>query len=389
MNTGSMLFTQVMNYVPWKTFLRIIDDCHGDRGTRTLSCAELFRIMAFAQLTYRESLRDVEICLKANCTKLFRMGLRHAPARSTIADALNGRDWKIYHMLAMNLIKRAQKLYCNDTPIECIKDPIYALDASTIQLCLSIFDWASFRKTKAAIKLHTLLDLRGNIPSFIHISDGKMADVRVLDILEVEPASFYVMDRAYVDFKRLYKMHQMGAFFVTRAKKNMLFQRIYSAKVERSSGLICDQTIRLTGRQSSQTYPCQLRRIRYHDSTTGKKFVFLTNNMTLSALIIALLYKNRWQVELFFKWIKQHLKIKHFLGRTENAVKLQIWAAVSTYLIIAIIKKELKIEASLYTFLQILSVSIFEKIPILRAFQEPDYKSNDLMPYNQLNLFDF
>jgi len=389
MNIGRTLFSQVMDYVPWKTFGRIVDQYNGDLGVRTLNCADLFRIMSFAQLTWRDSLRDVEICLKANKSKIFHMGLTQAPARSTLSDALNKRQWRIYHGLAIKLIQRARKLYQNDYPIDAIKDPVYALDASTIDLCLSLFHWAPFRKTKAAIKLHTLLDLRGNIPTFIHISDGKMSDVKILDILPLEPGAFYVMDRGYVDFARLYKMHQAGTFFVTRAKKNLAFKRIYSSKTERTTGIICDQTIRFSGVSSAKDYPGYLRRIRYHDSVTGKTLVFLTNNTSLPAPTIALLYKNRWQVELFFKWIKQHLKIKHFMGTTPNAVKTQVWCAISTYIIIAIIKKELKLKASLYTLLQILSVSIFEKTHILWALQLSDYKIPKPLAINQLNLFDF
>jgi len=356
MNIGKTLFAQVMEYVPWKTFGRIIERHRGDAGVRTLDCADLFRLMAFSQLTWRESLRDIESCLAANQGKLFHMGFSGAPARSTLADALNQRDWHIYHELAMRLILRARALYAKDAPIPELDATVYALDSTTIDLCLSLFDWAPFRRTKAAVKMHTLLDLRGAIPAFIHISDGKMGDVKVLDILPIEAGAFYVMDRGYVDFDRLYKIHQAGAFFVTRAKRGMDPRRVYSTKTDRSTGVICDQLIRLNGFYVSRDYPEHLRRIRFKDPDTGKTLVFLTNNTTLPPLTIAALYKSRWQVELFFKWIKQHLRIKRFLGTSENAVKTQIWCAVSTYVLIAIIKKELQLDSSLYTMLQILSV---------------------------------
>ena len=391
MNIGKTLFAQVMEFVPWKTFGRIIQRYGGDTGVRTLGCADLFRIMAFAQLTWRESLRDIEACLAANQSKLFHMGLGHVPARSTLADALNLRDWRIYHALATRLIPRARALYVKDPPakLEEFDATVYALDATTIDLCLSLFDWAPFRSTKAAIKLHTLLDLRGNIPAFIHISDGKMHEVKVLDTLPLEPGAFYVMDRGYLDFARLYKMHQTGAFFVTRAKRGMDARRVYSAKVDRASGLVCDQTIALNGFYVSKDYPQHLRRIRFKDPQTGKTLIFLTNNTALAPLVIAALYKSRWQVELFFKWIKQHLRIKRFLGTSENAVKTQIWCAVCTYLLIAIVKKELHLNASLYTLLQILSVSVFEKTQLSCALQ-PDACTPDQPPVdNQLILFNF
>ena len=350
MNMGKTLFAQVMEFVPWKTFGRIINRHGGDAGVRTLGCADLFRIMAFAQLTWRESLRDIEVCLAANRSKLFHMGLRNVPARSTLSDASNLRDWRIYHALAMRLITRARELYAKD-PLDVDLDAtVYALDATTIDLCLSLFDWASFRKTKAAVKMHTLLDLRGAIPAFIHISDGKMHEVNVLDFLPIEAGAFYVMDRGYLDFARLYMLHQTGAFFVTRAKSNMNARRVYSAANDRDAGVICDQTIALSGYYVSRDYPEHLRRIRFKDPDTGKTLIFLTNNTALPPLSIAALYKNRWQVELFFKWIKQHLRIKKFLGTSENAVKTQIWCAVSTYVLIAIVKKELHLDASALHF---------------------------------------
>jgi hypothetical protein len=389
MNVGKTLFAQVMEFVPWKTFGRIVERHKGDAGVRTLSCAELFRVLAFAQLTWRESLRDIEACLAANQTKLFHMGMKASPARSTLADALERRDWRIYHGLAQRLIARAKALYAQDPSVLELDASVYALDSTTIDLCLSLFDWAPFRSTKAAVKLHTLLDLRGSIPTFLHISDGKLHDVNVLDILPIEAGAFYVMDRGYVDFTRLYAMHQAGAFFVTRAKQGMDARRVYSSPTQRSTSVICDQRVMLNGFYSAKAYPEHLRRVRFKDPESGKTLVFLTNNTVLPALTIAALYKSRWQVELFFKWIKQHLRIKRFLGTSENAVKTQIWCAVATYVLIAIVKKELQLDASLYTCLQILSVSIFEKTEISCALQ-PDRSQREIAtPANQLILFDF
>ena len=388
MNIGKTLFAQVMEYVPWKTFGRIIERHGGDAGVRTLDCANLFRLMAFSQLTWRESLRDIESCLAANQGKLFHMGFSGAPARSTLADALNQRDWHIYHELAVRLILRARNLYAKDTPIPELDATIYALDSTTIDLCLSLFEWAPFRRTKAAVKMHTLLDLRGAIPAFIHISDGKMGDVKVLDILPIEAGAFYVMDRGYVDFDRLYKIHQAGAFFVTRAKRGMDARRVYSTKTDRTTGVICDQAVRLNGFYVSRDYPEHLRRIRFKDPNTGKTLVFLTNNTALTALTIAALYKSRWQVELFFKWIKQHLRIKAFYGTSENAVKTQIWIAVSLYVLVAIVRKRLGLDASLYQILQILSVTLFEKAPILQALEPSDFQDDLVADRNQLILFD-
>jgi hypothetical protein len=389
MNVGKTLFAQVMEYVPWQTFGRIIERYSGDAGVRTLDCADVFRVMAFSQLTWRESLRDIEACLIANQGKLYHMGLKTVPARSTLSEALNQRDWRIYYELATRLIVRARALYANDPLSIDLDATVYALDATTIDLCLSLFDWAPFRSTKAAIKLHTLLDLRGAIPSFIHISDGKLHDVNVLDILPVEAGAFYVMDRGYLDFARLYTLHQAGAFFVTRAKRNLNARRVYSATTDRTTGVICDQTIALNRFYVAKGYPDHLRRIRFNDPETGKPLVFLTNNTSLPPLTIAALYKSRWQVELFFKWIKQHLRIKKFLGTSENAVKTQIWCAVSTYVLIAIVKKELHLNASLYTLLQILSVSVFEKTLISCALQPDTTQTIPLPINNQLLLFDF
>jgi len=335
MNTGKTLFAQVMQYVPWEVFERIIDRYQGDARTRTLTCAEVFRIMAFSQLTWRESLRDIEVCLGANRKKLFHMGLRKAPSRSTLADALNNRDWRIYYELSMKLIARARALYLDEPNGAGLDATVYSLDSTTVDLCLNLFDWAPFRSTKAAVKIHALLDLRGAIPTFIHISDGKMADVKVLDILLPEAGAFYIMDRGYVDFKRLFTLHQSAAFFVTRAKKRMQFRRVYSLPVDRSTGVICDQLIILTGACAETAYPERMRRIHYKDPKSGKRLIFISNNMTLPALTIALLYKCRWQVELFFKWIKQHLRIKRFFGASENAVKSQIWCAIATYVLSA------------------------------------------------------
>lgn len=388
MNVGKTLFAQIMEFVPWTSFTRIVDRYAGNAGVRRLTCAEQFRVMAFAQLTWRESLRDIEVTLAANSTKLYAMGLRHSVHRATLADANESRDWRIWSDLAAVLIRRARKLYSDtDLGLDLI-NTVYALDATTIDLCLSLFDWAPFRTAKAAVKMHTLLDLRGAIPAFIHISDGKLHEVNVLDFLPIEAGAFYVMDRGYLDFDRLYKMHQAGAFFVTRAKRNMTARRVYSASVDRTTGMICDQTITMNGFYVAQHYPEHLRRIRFKDPETGKTLIFLTNNTVLPAMTIAALYKQRWQVELFFKWIKQHLRIKKFLGTSENAVKTQIWCAVSTYVLIAIVKKELQLNASLYTLLQILSISVFEKTQLSCALQPNQAFSESLLDANQLNLFE-
>ena len=389
MNAGKTLFAQIMEFIPWTSFSRIVTRYAGDAGVRRMNCAEQFRIMAFAQLTTRESLRDIEVTLSANASKLYAMGLRHSVHRSTLAEANESRDWRMWSDLAALLIRRARKLYRDQDLGLDLTNTVYALDATTIDLCLSLFDWAPFRSTKAAVKMHTLLDLRGAIPTFVHISDGKMHDVNVLDILPIEAGAFYVMDRGYLDFARWYKVHQAGAFFVTRAKRGMDARRVYSAPTDRSTGVHCDQMIALNGFYAAKDYPEQLRRIRYHDPDTGKRLVFLTNNTTLPPLTIAALYKSRWQVELFFKWIKQHLRIKKFLGTSENAVKTQIWCAVATYVLIAIVKKELQLEASLYTLLQILSVSVFEKNELASAFQLSSALPETPLGAKQLNLFNF
>jgi Domain of unknown function (DUF4372)/Transposase DDE domain len=389
MYVGKTLFAQVMEFIPWTSFSRIVQRYSGNAGARTLSCAEQFRAMAFAQLTWRESLRDVEASLSANATKLYAMGFRSTVKRSTLADANELRDWRIWSDLAALLIRRARKLYANEALGVELDNTVYALDSTTIDLCLSLFEWAPFRSTKAAIKLHTLLDLRGAIPTFIHISDGKLGDVNVLDLMTFEAGAFYVMDRGYVDFARLYALHQTGAFFVTRAKSPMDARRVYSAPVDRATCVICDQRVMLNGYQSAKRYPEHLRRVRFKDSDSGKTLVFLTNNTTLPALKIAALYKSRWSVELFFKWIKQHLRIKHFLGNSENAVKTQVWCAVATYVLIAIVKKELQLDASLYTCLQILSVSAFEKTELSCALQPDQPQIETANDANQLILFNF
>jgi hypothetical protein len=389
MNVGKTLFAQIMEFVPWTSFARIVDRYSGNAGVRRMNCAEQFRVMAFAQLTWRESLRDIEVTLGANSNKLYAMGLRHEIHRSTLADANDSRDWRMWSDLSALLIRRARKLYRDEDLGLDLTNTVYALDATTIDLCLSLFDWAPFRSTKAAVKMHTLLDLRGAIPAFIHISDGKMHEVNVLDLLIIEAGAFYVMDRGYLDFDRLYRLHQAGAFFVTRAKRGMDARRVYSAATDRATGVICDQAIALNGFYVSKDYPEHLRRIRFKDPKSGKTLVFLTNNTTLPALTIAALYKNRWQVELFFKWIKQHLRIKKFLGTSENAVKTQIWCAVSTYVLIAIVKKELQLNASLYTLLQILSVSVFEKAEISCTLQPDQPAPASPLRTDQLNLFNF
>jgi len=387
MNTGQMIFAQVMDIMPLKTFHRCVARYQGDFSVKHFNCLEQFRVMAFAQLTYRESLRDTVTCLRSQSSKLYRMGIRSKVSKSTLADANEIRDWRIYADFAQHLIGVARKLYQKDQLAIDIEQTVYALDSTTIDLCLSVFPWACFRSTKAAVKLHTLIDLRGNIPTFIHVSDGKLHDVNILDELPVEAGSIYVMDRGYVDFERLHRITRNLAFFVTRAKSTFCFERIYSHPVDKSTGLICDQTIKLTVPATVKKYPDKPRRIKYRDPETGKVLVFLTNNFELPAKTIADLYKQRWQVELFFKWIKQNLRIKTFYGTSENAVKTQIWIAVSVYLMVAIIKKRLKIEASLYTILQILSVSVFERTELNQLLTFYDYNYRTGIKSNQLNLF--
>jgi len=387
MFTGKLIFSQIMDHIPHHTFRRCVHRYQGNHKIQSFTCLDQFRCMAFAQLTYRESLRDIEACLRAQKNKLYHMGIQGGVSRNTLANANKVRDWRIYADFAQSLIQIARKLYVDDDIGIELDNTVYALDATTIDLCLSVFPWAHFRKTKSAVKLHTLLDLRGSIPTFIHISDGKMHDVNVLDLLLPEPGAFYIMDRAYVDFSRLHGLHLGLAYFVTRGKSNLKFRRIYSQPVDKQTGLKCDQTIRLTGFYSAKDYPDKLRRIKYRDPETDKIFVFLTNNFLLPAITITELYRSRWQVELFFKWIKQHLRIKSFFGTTENAVKTQIWIAVSVYVLIAIIKKRTNIKASLYTMLQILSVTIFENIPLHQALAGNDFEDSEQESHNQLNLF--
>jgi hypothetical protein len=388
MYTGKTLFAQIMDFLPWSTFGRIVERYQGDHRVRSFRCTEQFRVMAFAQLAYRESLRDIEACLSAQAPKLYHMGIREPVSRSTLADANETRDWRIYADFSQRLINQARKLYVGDHLGIDLSNTVYALDSTTIDLCLSLFPWAPFRTTKAAIKVHTLLDLRGAIPSFIHISDGKAHDVNILDLLIPEPGAFYVMDRAYLDYARLYALHRAGCFFVTRAKSNLDARRVYSQSTDRTSGIICDQIIGLNGFYSQGNYPEHLRRIRFKDTGSGKKLIFLTNQTTLPASTICALYKSRWQIELFFKWIKQHLRIKRFYGTSENAVKTQIWIAVSVYVLIAIIKKKLQLDVSLYTLLQILSVTLFEKMPLQQALQNMNREKEMTHHHNQLNLFD-
>ena len=389
MYTGKTLFAQLMDFLPWTIFARIVERYGGDRYVKSLRCTEHFRVMAFAQLTYRESLRDIEACLSAQASKLYHMGFREPIRRSTLSDANEARDWRIYADFAQVLIRQARKLYAADSFGVELADTVYALDSTTIDLCLSVFPWAQFRATKAAVKMHTLLDLRGAIPSFLHISDGKLHDVNVLDLLIPEAGAIYVMDRGYLDFERLHVLHQAGAFFVTRAKSNLDARRLYSAPTDRASGIICDQTIALNGYYSRQHYPDHLRRIRLRDPESIRTLMFLSNQFALPAITICALYKARWHVELFFKWVKQHLRIKRFYGTSENAVKSQIWIAVSVYVLVAIVKKRLNLEASLYTLLQILSVTLFEKMLIGQALTGSEYRPANDLQCNQLNLFAF
>ena len=364
MNTGKTLFAQLMDHLPWKTFYRVVSRYDGDYRTRTLPCAEHFRILAFAQLTYRESLRDIQACLSAQSAKLYHMGIRSPVKRSTLADANERRDWRIYAEFAQRLMAQARTLYAEEDLGLELSNTMYALDSTMIDLCLSLFPWAPFRATKAAVKIHTLLDLRGNIPSFIHVSDGKWHDVNVLDRMIPEPAAIYVMDRACLDLERLFELDRAGAFFVTRAKSNTNLRRVYSAPSDRARGIICDQTVALTGFYSRRNYPVHLRRIRFQDIETNQTLVFLTNLFDPPPATICALYKARWKVELFFKWIKQHLRIKKFYGTSENAVKAQIWVAVSVYLLVAIVKKRLNLEVSLYTLLQHLIAHAIRENPV-------------------------
>jgi hypothetical protein len=388
MNHGKLVFAQMMQHLPLTTFRRCVTRYRGERKLHSFSCLDQFLCMAFAQLTFRESLRDIEACLRAQRSKLYHLGIRSAVARNTLANANAVRDWRIYADFAQSLIGIARPLYVDEPFGVDLKDTVYALDATTIDLCLSVFPWAPFQSTKAAIRLHTLLDLRGNIPTFIHISDGKLHEVSVLDQLLPEPGAFYIMDRGFLDFARLHRFHQAGSFFVTRAKSNTKAKRRYSHRVDRSLGLICDQTIFLTGDYSPQDYQAPLRRIRFKDPDTAKTLIFLTNNFTLPAFTITELYRCRWQVELFFKWIKQHLRIKAFFGTSENAVKSQIWIAVSVYVLVAIVKKRLRLPASLYQILQILSLTLFERMPLNQLLTQTTTDNIVSISEKQLLLFD-
>src|SRR6516225_5658095 len=387
MYAGKLVFAQVMEHLPLHSFRRIVTRYAGERKVKSFSCLDQFLCMAFAQLTYRESLRDIEACLRAQRSKLYHLGIRSTVARNTLANANAVRDWRIYADFAQSLIAIARPLYVDEPFGVDLKESVYALDTTTIDLCLSVFSWAPFRSTKAAVKLHTLLDLRGSIPSFIFISDGKFHDVNILDHLVPEPGTFYVMDRAYVDFERLARLNDAGSFFVTRAKSNLRAKRRYSHPIDRTTGLVCDQTIVLTGFYSRKGFEAPLRRIKFNDPETGKRLVFLTNNFALPALTIAQLYRMRWRVELFFKWIKQHLRIKAFFGTNENAVKTQIWIAVSVYVLVAIVKKRLNLPASLYEMLQILSLTMFERMPLNQLLTlEQQVPAEAVLP-NQLSLF--
>ena len=387
MHQGHYVFAQLMQHLPLTTFRRCVARYNGEYRIQQFSCLDQYLCLAFAQLTWRESLRDIEACLRAQSSKLYHLGFRSAIARNTLANANAVRDWRIYADFAQHLIGIARRLYANDLLALDLDETVYALDSTTIDLCLSVFPWAPFRSTKAAVKLHTLLDLRGSIPSFIFISDGKMHDVNILDQLVPEAGAFYVMDRGYLDFERLAHLDDAGSFFVTRAKSNLKARRRYSRPVDRSTGLICDQTVLLTGFHSRQGFDRPLRRIKFNDPQTGKRLVFLTNNFALDALTIAKLYKYRWQVELFFKWIKQHLRIKAFFGTSENAVKSQIWIAVSVYVLVAIVKKRLALPATLYEILQILSLTLFEKTPVDSLFDDDASQNIPAADANQLNLF--
>jgi hypothetical protein len=388
MNQGKTIFSQIMDFLSKYKFRQCVDRYNGNYCVRSFTCFDQFLCMAFAQLTYRDSLRDIECCLRAMQEKLYHMGIRGKISRSTIAYANENRDWRIYCDFAQILIHEARLLYANEDFGLELDETVYALDSSTIDLCLSVFPWARFRKTKSTIKLHTLLDLRGNIPSFVAVTDGKVHDVNILDVLIPEPGAIYVMDKAYLDFERLYMLNQCCAFFVTRTKINSALKRLYSKPVDKATGIRCDQIVALTGFYAKKDYPEKLRRIKFIDPDNGKRLVFLTNQFSFPAETIAALYKCRWQVELFFKWVKQHLRIKSFYGTSENAVKTQIWIAISVYVLVAIIKKRLKTDLSLYTILQIFSITLFEKMPILQAFTNDTYKNKITSNYIQLNLFD-
>ena len=387
MFVGKLVFAQLMDFLPLYTFRRCVARYPSSYPTKTFSHLDQYLCMAFAQLTFRESLRDIEVCLRAHESKLYHLGIRGHVARSNLADANEKRDWQVYRDFANALIVEARRLYAGDAFGVDLENTVYALDTTTIDLSLKVFPWAHFRTTKAAVKMHTQIDLRGNIPSFIHVSDGKMHEVNVLDLITPEPGSFTIMDRGFLDFPRLYRLTQVGAFFVIRPKSNTLFKRLYSRTVDKETGLRCDQTVCLTGVKSSDDYPQYLRYVAFYDEKTDKRLRFFTNNFELPALVIAQLYKCRWQVELFFKWIKQHLRIKAFFGTNESAVKTQIWIAISVYVLVAIVKKRLAIEASLYTILQILSLTLFEKTPLDQLLNDRALQNFDSESPMQLNLF--
>jgi hypothetical protein len=388
MNSGKTIFAQLMDFVSTHEFRKCVHRYNGNHKVISFSCWDQYLCMAFAQLTYRESLRDIQVCLRATQSRLYHLGIRGKVSRNTLAHANQTRDWLIYADFAQILIATARKLYAADSFGIELAQTVYALDSTTIDLCLALFPWAKFRRRKGAVKLHTLLDLHGNIPSVVIITTGQVHDVNILDQLVIELGAIYIMDRGYLDFARLYKIHQASAFFVTRAKVNFSRTRLYSQPVDKSTGIQCDQIVVLKGHYAKKDYPEKLRRIRYFDSKNNKTFVFLTNNFVLPAITIADLYRCRWQVELFFKWIKQHLRIKAFYGTTENAVKTQVWIAISIYVLVAIVKKNLKLDQSLYTILQILSVTLFEKTPIYQALSNVIYTNQEDHPSNQLNLFD-
>jgi len=388
MNKGKTVFSQVMSFITKHEFDKYVNQYNGNYKIRNFSCWDQFLAMSFAQLTFRESLRDIEACLQTRGKKLYHLGFRGNITRTNLANANESRNWMIYSDIALSLISRARQLYSSDKiPDLELDETIYAIDSSTIDLCISLFPWAKFRKRKAAIKLHTVIDIRGSIPTFIHISDGSMHDVNALDLISIEPNAIYIMDRGYLDYGRLYEFNLIDSFFVIRAKKNLKFKRIYSRVVDKSLGLLCDQTIVLTGYYQSKDYPEKFRRVKYYDKESDRVFVFLTNNFEIDAIKIAELYKNRWKIELFFKWIKQNLRIKKFYGTSVNAVKTQVWIAVSVYVLIAIMKKELKLKQSLYQILQILSVTIFEKVPIYQLLNETDKIDKNYSFDNTLNLF--
>ena len=388
MHSGRFVFSQLMDHLPAKTFRRCVRRYQGDRRIQSFTCLDQFLCMAFAQLTHRESLRDIEVCLRAHREKLYHMGIRGGMARNTLANANRKRDWRIHADFAQALIRIARPLYAEEDLGLELDNTVYAFDSSTVDLCLSVFPWALFRSTKSGVKLHTLLDLRGNIPAFIHVSEAKLHDVNVLDLLVPEPGAFYIMDRGYVDFERLFLLHRLGAFFVVRAKSNIKFRRRYSAAADKSTGVRCDQTIVLTGVKSRKRYPQPLRRVGYRDAQSDRRFDFLTNHFAIPATTVAELYRHRWQVELFFKWIKQHLRIKSFFGTSENAVKTQLWNAVAVYVLVAIVKKRLNVSTDLYTILQILSLTLFEKIPLIHLLTKTEYIPNNQHSLNQLNLFE-